>query len=73
MTLEMSDALRMTLLKELMFGKEIWDLEYRNEIYMMYDFGLIKVYDQNLEFAATTELGIEELHKLIKLYFVFLN
>ena len=69
----MSDELKMMLLKELMFGKNVWDHEYREEIMILHDFGYVKVYDLNMEFTATTELGIEELERLIKLYFVFLN
>ena len=62
----MTDELKMSLLKELMFGKDV-------EIMMLYDFGLVKIYDDNMQFTATTESGIEELSRLIKLYFVFLN
>ena len=40
---------------------------------MLHDFGFVKLYDDNMQFAATTEMGIEELARLIKLYFVFLN
>jgi len=69
----MSDELKMMLLKELMFGKDVWNHENREEIMILHDFGYVKVYDLNTEFAATTELGIEELERLIKLYFVFLN
>jgi hypothetical protein len=69
----MSDALKMELLKELMFGKDVWDHEHHEEIMYLYDFGYVKLYDDNMQFAATTEQGIEELSRLIKLYFVFLN
>lgn len=69
----MSDELKMMLLKELMFGKDVCDHENREEIMILHDFGYVKVYDLNMEFTATTELGIEELERLIKLYFVFLN
>jgi len=69
----MSDELKMSLLKELMFGKDVWDHEHYNEIMMLYDFGFVKIYDDNMQFTATTEAGIEELSRLIKLYFVFLN
>lgn len=56
-----------------MFGKDVWDHEHYNEIMMLYDFGFVKIYDDNMQFTATTESGIEELSRLIKLYFVFLN
>lgn len=69
----MKDELKMALLKELMFGKEVWDHEHNAEIMMLHDFGFVKVYDDGVQFAATTESGIEELGRLIKLYFVFLN
>jgi hypothetical protein len=69
----MSDELKMRLLKELMFGKEVWDHEHHEEIMILHDFGLVKLYDDNMQFVATTEQGIEELSRLIKLYFVFLN
>ena len=69
----MSDELKMCLLKELMFGKDVLDHEHNEEIMMLHDFGLVKLYDDNMQFAATTEMGIEELARLIKLYFVFLN
>jgi len=69
----MSDELKMILLKELMFGKDVWDHEHHEEIMFLNDFGFVKLYDDNMQFAATTELGIEELARLIKLYFVFLN
>jgi hypothetical protein len=39
----------------------------------LHDFGLVKVYDEDLQFTATTEDGVLELKRLIKLYFVFLN
>jgi hypothetical protein len=69
----MSDELKMMLLKELMFGKDVWDHEHHEQIMMLHDFGFVKLYDDNMQFTATTELGIEELARLIKLYFVFLN
>jgi hypothetical protein len=69
----MSDELKMCLLKELMFGKDVWDHEHNEGIMMLHDFGLVKLYDDNMQFAATTEIGIEELARLIKFYFVFLN
>lgn len=69
----MSDELKMMLLKELMFGKNVWDHENREEIMILHDFGFVEVYDTDNEFTATTELGVEELNRLIKLYFVFLN
>jgi len=69
----MSDELKMMLLKELMFGKDVWDHEHHEEIMFLNDFGFVKLYDDNMQFAATTEMGIEELARLIKLYFVFLN
>jgi len=69
----MKDELKMCLLRELMFGKEVFDHEHREEIMMLHDFGFVEVYDTDNEFTATTELGVEELNRLIKLYFVFLN
>ena len=69
----MSNELKMCLLKELMFGKDVWDHEHNEDIMMLHDFGLVKLYDDNMQFAATTEMGIEELARLTKLYFVFLN
>lgn len=69
----MSDELKMMLLKELMFGKDVWNHEHHEEIMFLNDFGFVKLYDDNMQFAATTEQGIEELSRLIKLYFVFLN
>jgi len=69
----MSDELKMRLLKELMFGKDVCDHEHHEEIMFLHDFGFVKLYDDNMQFAATTEQGIEELSRLIKLYFVFLN
>jgi hypothetical protein len=69
----MSDALKMELLKELMFGKDVWNHEHHEEIMYLHDFGYVKLYDDNMQFTATTEQGIEELSRLIKLYFVFLN
>jgi len=69
----MSDELKMWLLKDLMFGKDVWDHENNPEIMELHDFGYGKVYDSNTQFAATTELGVQELSRLIKLYFVFLN
>ena len=69
----MSDELKMWLLKDLMFGKDVWDHENNEEIMQLHDFGYVKVYDEDVQFAATTELGIQELSRLIRLYFVFLN
>ena len=69
----MSDELKMSLLKELMFGVDVWDHEHHGEIMFLHDFGLVKVYDEDLQFTATTEDGVLELERLIKLYFVFLN
>lgn len=69
----MSDELKMWLLKDLMFGKDVWDHENNEEIMQLHDFGYVRVYDDNVQFAATTELGIQELSRLIRLYFVFLN
>ena len=69
----MSDELKMCLLKELMFGNDVLDHEHNEDIMMLHDFGFVKLYDDNMQFAATTEMGIEELARLIKLYFVFLN
>ena len=43
------------------------------EIMFLHDFGFVKVYDEDLQFAATTDDGVLELKRLIKLYFVFLN
>ena len=63
----------MWLLKDLMFGKDVWDHENNEEIMQLHDFGYVKVYDEDVQFAATTELGIQELSRLIRLYFVFLN
>lgn len=65
--------MKMWLLKDLMFGKDVWDHENNEEIMQLHDFGYVKVYDDNVQFAATTELGIQELSRLIRLYFVFLN
>jgi len=69
----MSDELKMSLLKELMFGVDVWNHEHHKEIMFLHDFGLVKVYDEDLQFTATTEAGVLELERLIKLYFVFLN
>ncbi len=69
----MTDELKMSLLKELMFGKDVWNHEHHEEIMFLHDFGLVKVYDEDLQFTATTEEGVLELKRLIKLYFVFLN
>ena len=56
-----------------MFGMDVWDHEHHEEIMFLHDFGLVKVYDRDLQFTATTEYGLSELERLIKLYFVFLN
>ena len=69
----MTDELKMSLLKELMFGKDVWNHEHHEEIMFLHDFGLVKVYDEDPQFTATTEEGVLELKRLIKLYFVFLN
>lgn len=69
----MSDELKMSLLKELMFGVDVWNHEHHEEIMFLHDFGLVKVYDEDLQFTATTEDGVLELERLMKLYFVFLN
>ena len=69
----MSDELKMSLLNELMFGLDVCNHEHHEEIMFLHDFGLVKVYDEDLQFTATTEEGVLELKRLIKLYFVFLN
>ena len=69
----MSDELKMSLLGDLIFGMDVWDHEHHEEIMFLHDFGLVKVYDEKLQFTATTEDGLSELSRLMKLYFVFLN
>jgi len=69
----MTDELKMSLLNELMFGLDVCNHEHHEEIMFLHDFGFVKVYDEDLQFTATTEEGVLELKRLIKLYFVFLN
>ena len=69
----MTDELKMSLLNELMFGLDVWNHEHHKEIMFLHDFGFVKVYDEDLQFTATTDDGLSELERLIKLYFVFLN
>lgn len=69
----MSDELKMCLLRKLMFGDHIDDHEHNGEIMQLYDFGLVELYGDENNFAATNENGMIELARLVKLYFVFLN
>ena len=69
----MSDELKMGLLRNLMFGDYIDDHEHNSEIMQLYDFGLVELYGDKKNFAATNENGMIELARLVKLYFVFLN
>jgi hypothetical protein len=69
----MTDELKMSLLNELMFGLDVWNHEHHEEIMFLHDFGFVKVYDEDLQFTATTDDGVLELKRLIKLYFIFLN
>lgn len=46
----MTDELKMSLLKELMFGLDVWNHEHHEEIMFLHDFGFVKVYDEDLQF-----------------------